>query len=389
MENKTWHLASAEHIGKSHIKDNIPCQDSTHTAFKNGVYVAALSDGCSSEDLSHFGSKIICEAVCELLINQFDEFYNQKDAGAAKVKIVNYLGDAVKVEAEKQGVKELKRFSATMVFAAVKGNQVITGRFGDGTVGMIKDGKLKIFLYEKKKGEVEPTHYLITYYPGVASNLKFVFDIKKTTSDKITGFVMMSDGSEYNLISKQNRKGYWEFAPLFKKIFSDHVIKRESFKEDLQILVKSVAEKCQKFDDCSLAIMSREDVGLVEIERLTVDVLPSIDEKPTQVQVLIPPPHTKEPLPAHLDVNTYLNSTGLIGYFKNFADNTNNISISSKDHFIQLINCLLNKPSSINDLSTVTKFEMNLIQSVISNLIEINMIKIDNANSTHVIYSLL
>jgi hypothetical protein len=276
-----------------------------------------------------------------------------------------------------------------MVFAAVKGNQVITGRFGDGTVGMIKDGKLKIFLYEKKKGEVEPTHYLITYYPGVASNLKFVFDIKKTTSDKITGFVMMSDGSEYNLISKQNRKGYWEFAPLFKKIFSDHVIKRESFKEDLQILVKSVAEKCQKFDDCSLAIMSREDVGLVEIERLTVDVLPSIDEKPTQVQVLIPPPHTKEPLPAHLDVNTYLNSTGLIGYFKNFADNTNNISISSKDHFIQLINCLLNKPSSINDLSTVTKFEMNLIQSVISNLIEINMIKIDNANSTHVIYSLL
>lgn len=387
---KNWYLSSAEHIGKSHIRDNIPCQDSTHIAFKNGVYVSSLSDGCSSEDLSHVGSKIICESVCELLINQFDDLYNQKDGGAAKVKIVDYLGNAVKKEADKQGVKELNRFRATLVFAAVKGDQVITGRFGDGTLGMIKDGKLKIYLYEKKTGDAEDTSYLIDRFPAVAANLKSVFDIKKTTSDKITGFLMMSDGSELTLISKPYRKGYWSFAPVFKQIFSEHVLAGDAFK-GLHQLVEKVAEKCPKNDDCSLAIMSREDVGLVEIEPLPVDIpnLPPIDEMPLSYKVVKPSTQVIEPVKPKLDVNTYLNSPIIKEYSKILDKVDFQTNIASKENVIQVIKWLANKSSTLAALSTGTKLGLSLVETIISNLIELNSIQIQTNKESDALYTLI
>jgi hypothetical protein len=202
---------------------------------------------------------------------------------------------------------------------------------------------------------------------------------------------MMSDGSEYTLISKPYRKGFWAFAPLFKKIFSDQVLAGDAFKESLQTLVDGVADKCPKFDDCSLAIMSREDVGLVEIEPLTVDIpdLPPIDEKPFRGQSVPPPTQVKEPVLPQLDVNKFLNSPIIKEYSKILDKADSQTNMISKDNIIQVIKWMVNKTFTLADLSTGTTLELSLAQSIIANLIEINIIQIQADKKPAVVYSLI
>ena len=40
-----WIINSGATVGRSHIRENIPCQDSVLSKNENGVYVIALSDG--------------------------------------------------------------------------------------------------------------------------------------------------------------------------------------------------------------------------------------------------------------------------------------------------------------------------------------------------------
>ena len=185
-----WIINSAKTVGRSHIRENIPCQDSVASLQKNGVSVIALSDGCGSSPLSHYGSDITVKALCDLFANNFDLLYNGDDNAVRKAvvsTIVEQLKSFIKTNTEM--ISEFKRnnpghyekfknnwpgfsqiekiypltlFDATVQFVAIKDDKIIAGRLGDGIIADIHNGALRILSSEDKVG-VESN---ATWYPS-------------------------------------------------------------------------------------------------------------------------------------------------------------------------------------------------------------------------------
>ena len=99
-----WIINSARTVGRSHIRENIPCQDSVASQSADGVFVVALSDGCGSAPLSHYGSDITVKAVCDLILNDFDALYAGDDNEIRKRVI------AAIVQRIRGFIKEPRRF---------------------------------------------------------------------------------------------------------------------------------------------------------------------------------------------------------------------------------------------------------------------------------------
>jgi hypothetical protein len=222
-----WIINSAKTVGRSHIRENIPCQDSVASLQQNGVSVIALSDGCGSSPLSHYGSDITVKALCNLFANNYDALYRSDDDAIRKTvvsAIVEELKGFIKTNAEM--VSEFKRsnpghyekfksnwpgfaqvdkiypltlFDATVQFVAVKGEKIIAGRLGDGIIADIHSGALRILSSEDKVG-VESN---ATWYPTtvlIASENTDInpwskFEILKGDKSHEYGmFLIVSDG---------------------------------------------------------------------------------------------------------------------------------------------------------------------------------------------------
>ena len=161
MDEK-WIISSAKTVGRSHKKDNIPCQDSVCSRVDNGVSVIALSDGCGSAPLSHYGSDITVKALCELFVKDFDKLYECSVSELRQIVIADILDKiAAFIKSRPSLTSEVKRsspehyerfkatwggyeqidriypltlFDATLQFVALKGGRMIVGRLGDGVI---------------------------------------------------------------------------------------------------------------------------------------------------------------------------------------------------------------------------------------------------------------
>ena len=87
-----WKNAQTYVIGKYHINNNMPCQDRTAYLQKNGVKVIVLADGAGSQSNSHIGAEIVCNKICNLMVNNFVEYlmyfeYQKVDPSLHKEKM--------------------------------------------------------------------------------------------------------------------------------------------------------------------------------------------------------------------------------------------------------------------------------------------------------------
>ena len=78
-----WKTVQCAVQGKSHVKDNIPCQDKTH--------VIALADGAGSAKLSHFGAECVTTFICHELTDNFEKFFNAEDGVAVKKELMSKI----------------------------------------------------------------------------------------------------------------------------------------------------------------------------------------------------------------------------------------------------------------------------------------------------------
>lgn len=227
-----WIINRAKTVGWSHIRDNIPCQDSVASLQQNGVSVIALSDGCGSSPLSQYGSDITVKSLCDLFANNYDVLYSSDDNVIRKT-VVSSIVEAVKefIKTNADMVSEFKRnnpwhyekfkrnwpgysqidkiypltlFDATVQFVAVKGEKIIAGRLGDGIIADIHNGALKILSSEDKLGERNATWYPATILIASEKNIitpweKFEI-IKSNDAHSQSMFMLSSDGLERFLI---------------------------------------------------------------------------------------------------------------------------------------------------------------------------------------------
>lgn len=243
-----WNSVQCAVQGRGHIKTDTPCQDKTRFIYENETSVIALADGAGSATMSHFGAEYVTKKICELLTQQFDVYYNEDDGAAIKRVIVGTLMDGLEKLAQDIDC-EVKDLASTLLVAAVKDGKYIILHIGDGVIGYVQNEELKIASHPEN-GEFVNTTVFVTSKDAL-STMKMM----KGQLNGITGFALMSDGTEASLYNKREKS----LAPALKKIMDlSQVIKSDCLQSEMERSFENVI-KNSTTDDCSLIILVEED----------------------------------------------------------------------------------------------------------------------------------
>lgn len=232
-----WHFIHYATQGRSHIKNNIPCQDKTYALHKHNVSVIALSDGAGSARLSHFGAEESVYFISNHFAKYFDEYV---DRSRAKEQLLTQIQKALALKAMRHNCS-VSDLACTLLCVAIKGNKFILFHIGDGVIGCIRGNVLEV-LSAPDNGEFANTTNFVT-----SKNALEYIRYSIGNVDRISGFVLMSDGTQASLYNKK----YGTLAPVIRDIIqSDFGVKK------LQIGLQNSFENTIKnatSDDCSVA----------------------------------------------------------------------------------------------------------------------------------------
>lgn len=243
-----WNSVQCAVQGRGHIKDGTPCQDKTYHLFENGISVIALADGAGSASMSHFGAEFVTRKICELLTQQFDIYFNEDDGATIKRVIVGILMEGLEKLSEELNC-EIKDLASTLLVAAVYDGKYIILHIGDGVIGYVKNDELKIASHPEN-GEFVNTTVFVTSKDALPT-----MKMMKGQLNGITGFALMSDGTEASLYNKREKS----LAPALKKIMDlSHIMEADCLQNEIKRSFENVI-KNSTTDDCSLIILVEED----------------------------------------------------------------------------------------------------------------------------------
>lgn len=239
-----WKIMKCAVQGIGHIDKDIPCQDKVYDLTENGVTTIALADGCGSAKLSHYGAERVTKYICEDFCKNFDSIFNDDDGISVKKTVMNDIIDQLN-ELAKDKECDIKDLASTLLFVSVKENNFILAHIGDGIIGYLKDDELKVAKMPKKEGAVNETFFT------TSSIALQQMQLIKGNLDSISGFVLMSDGTEESLYDKRKEK----LADIIKKLMlMCNTHKLEIIEKMLQLSFESTIKQ-KTTDDCSIVIM--------------------------------------------------------------------------------------------------------------------------------------
>lgn len=242
-----WKTFESSAQGRSHVKENIPCQDKTCYLTVGDVTTIALADGAGSAKLSHYGAECAVRTITEELCNKFDSYWEENDASVAKFRFYQEILSSLRNKAEELSC-ELKDFASTLLAVSVKGNRFLIFHIGDGVIGYKDNNVLKV-ASAPYNGEFCNTT-IFTTSPQAASQTKLI----KATSNTIDGFILMSDGPEACLYDHKNRtlaKGLVAMLEDAANEPEDTV--KANINETMQETIVN-----RTFDDCSIILMAKQ-----------------------------------------------------------------------------------------------------------------------------------
>ncbi|TLD84771.1 protein phosphatase 2C domain-containing protein [Helicobacter trogontum] len=145
-------------------------------------------------------------------------------------------------------VCEPKDLTSTLLFAAIKGNQCLTGHLGDGAIGGLYGDKLQCISNPDNGEHANETYFVTTEYAEKVLKIS-----KGNIHEKnITAFVLMSDGSTEGLYSKKDKK--------FIEALQKHILAiregqdKDKKQKDIETLIEKVKNE-KSYDDCSIAVL--------------------------------------------------------------------------------------------------------------------------------------
>lgn len=255
-----WRAVCCEVQGIGHKKANVPCQDKTFKLMKNGVYVIALADGAGTSNLSHYGAERIVHDMSEYLVNHFVDLISCNDGRKVKKNLVDLFRVILLNEAEihKCNIHDL---ASTLLLAAVHENHFILLHIGDGVIGYLDEGNLKV-ASKPDNGEFSNVTTFVTSSEVLSSMRLFKGELKN-----VDAFVLMSDGTEYSLYHKPSNK----LADVIKRLMHRTcLIDNNVLTAQLTDSFNAVISKNTQ-DDCSIAILARTSKVLCPIEALSLN----------------------------------------------------------------------------------------------------------------------
>lgn len=255
-----WNSVCCAVQGRGHTKKNIPCQDKVARIESNGVQVIALADGAGSASMSHFGAACVVAGVSKFVAENFSDIIAQNDGRLVTQEILSVALQALNDEAKVHDCT-LKDLASTLLVAAVGDGKFFLAHLGDGVIGYLSDAGLKT-ASAPDNGEFSNETVFVTSSTAAERLRIFKGDIKK-----ISGFILMSDGSEQSLYNKRNKN----LAPAVKRLMHRTcLVDAEILTPQLEDAIKSVIlENTQ--DDCSLAILARHSEQLPPLNELPLN----------------------------------------------------------------------------------------------------------------------
>lgn len=292
-----WKIVSHKEKGLSHQKNNLPCQDRTYNLSKNEVCVISLADGAGSCKHSELGASAVTKKVCEILCDEFDYLYNLDEISVAKKIMSNCILD-IKDRFDNIS-SNIKDFSSTLLFVAVKKDKYIIGHIGDGVIGCRYNNKLDVISYPQN-GEYINSTYFITNTNDVDK-----FNIFKGDMKDIDSFILMSDGISESLYNKNTQNLSNATNTIIDWLDNNSTKKIEkALKSNFENLFMK-----KTTDDCSLIVMKKVSFSsIVECDDINLylnnknkkqikkseNILKSLRDKPKSKKYLSKNVHIKE-----------------------------------------------------------------------------------------------
>ncbi len=251
-------------LGKDHAKKGLPCQDRTSFHILNGCYAIALSDGAGSRKLSHFGAEAVVKEASEYFSLRFDDVYkvvNAHDADemdSIKADFASSLFHSLRDIVQANPDSDYDDYLCTLEFVVVKQGKYIAGHCGDGVIAVLLDE------FDSERLEV-----LSRPENGDASNITFFINDRNSapklrfycgSMEGVSGFMLMSDGPEEALYSKQG--GLNPNAMAFVK--ANRGTKPE---ESVDFFQRFLSEKVARisYDDLSVNVLAYDEANMDEL----------------------------------------------------------------------------------------------------------------------------
>lgn len=192
--NERIHVLSTSIRGPLHRSLGLPCQDYSCARSTKNKLVAIVSDGAGSAKHSKIGAKIICETLCDLLINSDIKTIRSdviKAISIARQKLLLHRYNQSKTSAD------FINFSATLVGVFYHNNKGVFFHIGDGAGIAFQNGEYSNFIIsEPENGAFSCETYFYTMEDWKDclrfTNIENVNRILLMT-DGVTGFAFSND----------------------------------------------------------------------------------------------------------------------------------------------------------------------------------------------------
>jgi hypothetical protein len=237
--------------GHGHALDGTRGQDRTGYLSRGGIQALCLADGAGSATHSEHGAEALVHEGCRLLAERFTDFVTSEDGLQVKLDILQRLRDRLKAIAGHREW-ELKDLAATFLAVAVSGDRFVVVHVGDGVIGYMKNGELRVASTPDNSEFANETTF-VTSEDAMAR-----MRLYRGSLDGVSGFVLMSDGTASSLYNSCTK----ELAPACAKLIAlvgsapTRRVNNPAHRKDLQRLVNTRIRGATK-DDCSLGILGR------------------------------------------------------------------------------------------------------------------------------------
>lgn len=245
MKNNIWKSDSFLRTGLRHLDKSQPCQDSVLMARlgKNGDDLFILCDGISSCDKADQGSKEAAKATRDYFVKKYEQANHINRLLASPNNELKQIQKEL-ISTIKQRLAEYPKADTTLTFVwLINARYALIGFIGDSAVCVFSENKSVVLTQSNDYGGA--TESVRNSRAAELISIRLI-DIK---SDKVTGFLMTSDGLEGVLYSKGKRARALHICEdcvntLFEEnghtqveSFLDEVCADGSFDDDISLII--------------------------------------------------------------------------------------------------------------------------------------------------------
>lgn len=239
--------------GIAHEEKGIECQDTAeYLQYSADIAVMAISDGAGQAQYAKKASECNVRAILELFNRIPVENFIEKTEEEQKNLILSQCIRLITQEATKVSCNNLNHFSATLVFAVIAREFILTGHLGDGAIYMTDSDNRRCF--SSGPENIQVSHRTYFTISREAYEHLYLQIIKRDEIKPVT-LLMMSDGPQ--LMFKDRGFGIpEETAEEMASFISSGQVRTD---EDLGSLLDAMTElEAEKMDDWSLLAVALE-----------------------------------------------------------------------------------------------------------------------------------